>query len=313
MKFSGGLKFLLIVFILGFLASVPFWGSRYLILLFFLIFFYIAIAQMWNLLAGYSGLICLGQQMFIGLGGYTLAVLSLYYGFPVWLSVLLGGAICTLFALLISIPIFRMRGMYFAVGTWMIAEALRVAFSSWEYVKYGMGLFIQPAYTLSFNTLYYSSFFLGVGSVLLIYFLLRSKLGLGLMAMRDNEEAAEGMGVKVFSLKLYSFLLGAFITGIGGGIYYLYNVFIRPPSAFGISWTIGLTFMVIIGGIGTIEGPIVGAIIFVLLRQWLAEYGAISLLILGAVAIVVILILPKGIMGTVQGKLGFELFSSRHR
>ena len=101
---------------------------------------------MWNLLAGYSGLISLGQQAFVGLGGYSLAVFSIYYGLPIWASILIGGIVSVLFALLISAPIFRMRGVYFAIGTWTVAETLRILFSNWKYVGYGMGFFVKPAY-----------------------------------------------------------------------------------------------------------------------------------------------------------------------
>jgi len=137
---------------------------------------------MWNLLAGYCGLISLGQQTFIGIGGYTLAVLSVYYGLPVWMAILCGGVVALLFALLVAVPIFRMRGVYFAVGTWLVAEVLAVAFSNWSYVHYGMGIFIKPAYHLGLTEIYYASLVMGVGSVALVFFILRTKLGLNLMA-----------------------------------------------------------------------------------------------------------------------------------
>jgi branched-chain amino acid transport system permease protein len=130
------------------LISLPYWASRYWVLVMLLFSINLALSEMWNLLAGYSGLISLGQQAFIGLGGYALAVFSLYYGVPIWLSILIGGTVSVLFALLISAPIFRMRGVYFAIGTWVVAETLRILFSNWKYVGYGMGLFVKPAYHL---------------------------------------------------------------------------------------------------------------------------------------------------------------------
>jgi branched-chain amino acid transport system permease protein len=295
------------------LACLPYWASRYWVLVALLFCLNMAMAQMWNLLAGYSGLISLGQQAFVGLGGYTLAVFSMYYGFPIWLSILIGGIISVLFALLISAPIFRMRGVYFAIGTWTVAETLRILFSNWKYVGYGMGLFVKPAYTLTFNTIYYAGLFVGVASVALVYFLLRSKLGLGLMAMRDDETASETLGVDIFRTKLTCFLLAAGVTGVVSGVLYLHNIFIQPFSAFGIDWTVRLVFITIIGGIGTIEGPIIGAFIYVFLQQWLSEYPSVSLLILGVIAIAVILVAPKGIMGTVQERLGFEILSPRRK
>jgi len=278
-----------------------------------LFFLYLALVQMWNLLAGYSGLISLGQQSFVGMGGYVVAVMSNYYGVYIWLGVLLGGVFSALLALFMSLFIFRMKGVYFAIGTWIFSEALLIWFSNWEYTKYGMGLFIKPNPNISMTEIYYASLIVGVGSVALVYGILRSKLGLGLMAMRDDEAVSETMGVEVFRSKLYCFLIGAFVTGSTAGILYIFQVFIQPYKAFAIDWTVKLVFIVIIGGIGTLEGPIVGALLFVLLSQSLAEYFSVSMLILGAIAIGVILIAPKGIMGTLQEKLGFEILSPRRK
>jgi branched-chain amino acid transport system permease protein len=295
------------------LGTVPLWGDQYLLFFFMLFCLYLALAQMWNLLAGYSGLISLGQQSFVGMGGYVVAVMSNYYGVYIWGSVLLGGVFSALLALFMSLFIFRMKGVYFAIGTWIFSEALLIWFSNWEYTKYGMGLFIKPTPNLSMTEIYYASFIVGVGSVALVYGILRSKLGLGLMAMRDDEAVSETMGVEVFRSKLYCFLIGAFVTGSTAGILYIFQVFIQPYKAFAIDWTVKLVFIVIIGGIGTLEGPIVGALLFVLLSQTLAEYFSVSMLILGAIAIGVILIAPKGIMGTLQEKLGFEILSPRRK
>ena len=293
------------------LMTVPLWASRYIVLMVMLFGLYLSMAQMWNLLAGYSGLISLGQQIFIGLGGYTLAVLTLYFHWPTWLSILAGGLSSVLFALVICMPIFRMSGIYFSIGTWIVAEALLIWFSNWGFTKKGMGLFIKAAYSFSINQLYYAAVALGIASVALVYFLLKSRLGLGLMAMRDDEDAAEGVGVDRFRSKLVCFLIAAFVTGVAAGLLYLNQVFIQPFKAFGIEWTVRLCFIVIIGGIGTIEGPIIGALIFVVLQQYFAEYTGISLIMLGSVSIVTMIAMPKGIMGTVQEKLGFEFLSPR--
>jgi branched-chain amino acid transport system permease protein len=295
------------------LGTVPFWGSEYVLLFCLLFCLYLALSQMWNLLAGYSGLISLGQQSFIGLGGYTVGILCNYYQIPLWPSVLLGGVFSCFLALFMSLFIFRMKGVYFAIGTWIFAETLLIWFGNWRYVKYGTGLFIKPPSNPTMEEIYYGAFVVGVGSVILVYALLRSRLGLGLMAMRDDDAVAETMGVKVFRSKLYCFLIGAFVTGSTAGILYVFQVFIQPYKAFAIDWTVKLVFIVIIGGIGTIEGPIVGALIFVLLSQSLAEYFSVSMLILGAIAIAVILLAPKGIMGSLQERLGFEILSPRRK
>lgn len=250
--------------------------------------------------------------MFIGIGGYTLAVTSMYYNVPIFLSVILGGLISIFLAILISVPVFRMKGVYFAIGTWVIAESLAICFSNWGYVKYGMGMFIQPAYELSMTTVYYFSALLCICSIALVYIVLRSNIGLALMAIRDDDGASEAMGVNIFRCKFICFMASAFITGLAAGILYLNTIFIQPFEAFGIGWTVKLLFIVIIGGMGTVEGPIVGAIIFVLLQQFLSEYVDFNLIILGIITIMVIFFAPKGIMGTLEEKYHLKLFPIRH-
>jgi len=304
-------RWYLLGFIFILLATVPIWGSDYVLLLGLLFCLYVALSQMWNLLTGYSGLLSLGQQAFIGFGGYTMAVTTNYYGINVWLSILTGGIFSVFLALFMSLFIFRMRGIFFAIGTWIFAEILLLWFSNWEFVKYGMGLFIKPPNPPSMQMIYYASLVMGVGSVAIVYLILRSKIGLGLMAMRDNEDVSQSMGVEIFRSKLFCFLVAAFITGATAGVLYVFQIFIQPYKAFAMDWTVSLVFIVIIGGIGTIEGPIVGTFIFILLNQYLSEYGHISLLLLGSIAIAIILVAPKGIMGTLQEKTGFEILSPR--
>lgn len=293
------------------LSTVPIWGSDYVLFFCLLFFLYASMSQMWNLLVGYSGLLSLGQQAFVGFGGYTMAVLTNYYGVYVWLSVLIGGLFSVLLALFMSLFIFRMKGIFFGIGTWVFAEILLLWFSNWKYVKYGTGLFVKPATPPSMTAIYYAALIMGVGALATVFVILRSKIGLGLMAMRDDEEVSEAMGVEIFRSKLFCFLVAAFITGTTAGVLYVFQIFIQPYKAFAIDWTIVLVFIVVIGGIGTIEGPIVGAFVYVLLSQWLAEYGHISLLILGIIAITIMLVAPKGIMGTLQEKTGFTILPSR--
>jgi len=154
---------------------------------------------------------------------------------------------------------------------------------------------------------------MGLGSIALVYFLLRTKIGLALMAMRDNESAAETLGVELYKTKLKVFLIAAFVTGLTGGLLYLSIAYIQPRASFSITWTVAMVFIVIIGGIGTIEGPILGAFFFILIKQYLYNYPGISMIILGTVAILTILIAPKGIVGTLQERYGFEILSIRRR
>jgi branched-chain amino acid transport system permease protein len=204
-----------------------------------------------------------------------------------------------------------MSGVYFSIGTWVVAESLVIWFSNWAFIGMGEGLFVKPAKNLSVTQIYYLAMLVGIGSVGLVYWLLRSKLGLALMAMRNDPGASETCGVPVFRSKLYAYLISSFCTGIIAGVLYLNIVFIQPYKAFSIEWTVALVFIVIIGGIGTIEGPIVGAVIYVLLQQYLSDFTSISMLALGVIAIAIILAVPAGIMGKIQEKLGFEILSPR--
>lgn len=289
------------------LVGLPLVASNYVVNVVSLIFLHAALASMWNLLAGYSGMVSLGQQMFVGAGGYTMAVLTLYYGLPIPLAVLSGGGLSVILALVISAPVFRMKGAYFAIGTWVIAEALAICFSNWGYVRYGMGLFVRSAYQVPMSWVYYAAMLMCMGSVCFVYVLLRSKFGLALMTIREDDVAAEALGVNLFGCKLTCFLISAFVTGTTAGILYLNAIFIQPFEAFGIGWTVKLLFIVIIGGIGTVEGPVVGAILFILLQQLLAEHVGYNLIILGTVTIGVILIAPRGIVGALQKRFGIEI------
>ncbi len=305
------LKRILFPLVIIYLITLPAYTGEGLVSVFLLIMLYISLGQMWNLLAGYTGLVSLGQQIFTGIGGYSLAVISETYHLNFFLGIFVGGIISTLFALVISRPLFKMKGVYFTIGSWVIAETLALFFLNWRYVRAGIGFNITATYDLSTTYLYYIALAVGLGSIILVYAIMRTKRGLGIMAMRDNETAAEVLGIELYRTKLVLFLITSFVTGITGGAMYLFLSFIQPQSAFGIDWTVASVFIVIIGGIGTMEGPIIGAIIYVFLKQYLYAFPGISMIILGAIAIVIILIAPRGIMGTLYDRFGIQILSTR--
>ena len=312
-KKSPPVKMIVFLVVLAVLVSLPFWGGAYIINLVILVLLYTSFGQMWNLLGGYAGLVSLGQQSFIGLGGYALALISQKYGLPIFLAFIVAAVVSVLFALIISIPIFKMSGVYFTIGTWIVAECLALFFSTWAFVNYAQGYNITASYKMPIEVIYFIAFAVGVGSILVVFFILRSKLGLGLMAMRDNISAAEVRGVEIYRTKLKCFLISACITGVAGAAMYLYMGSIRTADGFGISWTISMVFIVIIGGIGTIEGPIIGAIIFVALRQFLFAFPGYSMVILGVIAIIIIMVAPKGIAGMISRKKDLQLFPTRRK
>lgn len=272
---------------------------------------YCAMGTMWNLMSGHCGLTSLGQQSFIGLAGYTLAVMTAYYSLPYWMAIIVGAVLAGLLALGLSLVFFRMRGMYFAVATWITAEALKTIFTSWTFVKQGAGMTVKLRPYPSTTEIFFLALSLAIAATLVVYFLLRSRTGLGLSAMGNDADAASSVGVNIFKSKLICFVLSGAITGIAGVIFYMNKGSIFPDGGFGIDWTVSIVFIVIIGGVGTAAGPIVGSIIYVLLYEFLSKYPGWSNVILGIIAIVVIVVMPDGIIGTLQKKFNFEIMSLR--
>jgi len=284
------------------LALFPVIGAPRLWLLYLFIFFiYLSLANMWNLLAGYSGLISLCPAAFIGLAGYTMTILT-WVGCPYYIGIILGSLVAALFALIISFPVFRMKGIYFAIGTLVLPEILRYVFLMW--VPVGKPLYgggggypikgvnqIPPALT------YWLALAVALVSILIIRFILRSKLGTGLAAIRDNDSTAACCGVNVFKLKLYSFVITAFISGIAGTIFYVYQGYIEPSSAFSIQWLVIIMLATVIGGEGTEGGPILGTLVVVFLYFSLARYAEISLIMQGIILVIIMLLAPQGIIG----------------
>ena len=287
------------------LAVLPIIGMpRSWLLYLFLFFIYLSMANMWNLLCGYSGLISLCQPAFIGLAGYTLVIFA-WQGFPIYLGMIIGAIVAALFALLISIPVFRLSGIYFAIGTLVVPEALKYLFLLWRPIGGsihggGAGYVLKGATEFSSNEVYWLALGIVTVSGLCMRIILRSSLGLGLAAIRDNDRCAASSGIGVFKLKLYSFIISAFITGIAGTIFYIYQAYIEPNSAFGVKWTMTLILATVIGGMSIEGGPIIGTVVVVFLHFLLARYAGISLLVQGTLLLIIMLLVPQGIMGFIR-------------
>lgn len=307
------IRLIVIIVIIAALYILPFtpMGTKNFYRIALRIALYCTLGQMWNLMSGYTGMTSLGHQIFIGLAGYAMAVITATYGLPFWLALILGGVFAVIIAVLLSLLLFRMKGMYFAIATWVTAEALRIIFTSWKYVKQGAGMTVKAKPYPSSQMIYFMAITLAIIAIIVVFLVLKSRIGLGLTAMRDDPDAAASIGVNIFSSKLICFMISAFFTGLAGGLFYLNQGSIFPSDGFGSSWTIAAVFTVIIGGIGTITGPILGAGIYVILSEALSKYPGYSMIILGAIAIIVILFMPNGIIGTLERKFNFELISAR--
>jgi branched-chain amino acid transport system permease protein len=304
------------------LAAAPWLGGRDDLRLLAEIYAYVALASLWNLLAGYAGLVSVGQQAYVGLGAYLLFALTILVGVPPLIAIPLAGVIAALLSLPVAALIFRLRGHYFAIGTWIVAEVFRLLASQVSVLGGGSGTSLPVGIVTSIASsrqmreflIYWIALALMVVILIAIILLLRSRYGLALRAIRDNELAAQSNGVNVTRVKLIVYVITALGTAMVGALIFLQKLRISPDAAFSVNdWTAFVIFITVIGGIGRVEGPIVGTLVFFLLRQFLADLGTIYLIMLGAVAIVVMLKAPKGLWGLVVERFGFQLFSLERR
>jgi branched-chain amino acid transport system permease protein len=298
--------------------TVPLWARSGTMRTIVEFMYLLALAQMWNLLAGYAGLVSVGQQGWVGLGGYALLVLADDMGINLFVAVFLAGLVALILAWPTALLVFRLRGGYFAIGTWVVAEVFQLLVaSSTEWLQGGSGPSLRAAGEMARatreNGTYLIAIFIGLGSIALVYYLMRSKTGLGLTAIRDSEVAAGSLGINTYRLKLAIFLLCAFGTGVVGGLIYLTVINVRPAAAFSVQWTAFMIFIVVIGGIGTIEGPIIGTIIFFIIREYLSNFGEWSFILLGGIAVVMMLFAPQGVWGLIRQRFDLELFPIRRR
>jgi branched-chain amino acid transport system permease protein len=319
--------------LLAVLLALPAFANRLLLQEMFYVCTMLALAQLWNLLAGSAGLISVGQQAFVGIGAYALFAFTVTAGRDPVLSILLSGVVAGLVAVPAALIVFRLRGAYFAIGTWVVAEVCRLILAQVKQLGGGTGTSLPSEIASSMVGLdfvrnlfavrgpaardiiaYWLALLLAVGTFVLVYRLLRSRHGLALSAIGDSEAAAESAGVDVFRTKLLIYILTAMATGMVGALIFLQKARISPDAAFSlIDWTAYVIFIVVIGGIGTMEGPIIGVVIFYLLQYYLAALGSWYLIILGALAILLMLFAPTGVWGMISRTFDISLFPLRRR
>jgi branched-chain amino acid transport system permease protein len=330
--------------------------SSYLTYMLLTFFIFSVFGHAWNLLAGYCGLLSFGNQVYVGIGGYTMAMLSYYGGMNVWLALPLAGVTSALFAYLLSIPVreafmgmplvratgiavlfwvglevvfylapqydvfrssysrrvlillliflgalplLRLQGAYFAIATWLVASAVGTGFNEWEVVGAGAGMRITSDATM--EQVYYGALALLVLSTFFIWMLLRSRYGLALTAVRDDEEAARTVGIDIRRVKSLVFVLSGGLTGLAAGLFYIDSIIITPSAAFTVFWSAYFAFVVVVGGLGTLTGPLVGALAYVVVDRVIAPFLTQGLLILGAASIFFVLFLPRGLVGYING------------
>ena len=277
---------------------------------------YLALATLWNLLAGFSGLVSVGQQAWVGLGGYCLFALTTFAGLHPLVAAPVAGVVGAILALPVAGLLFRLRGAYIAIGSWVVAEVFRLGASQISALGGGSGASLPARVVIGMAATRQAREFVVYWSVLALAILvlgatvalLRSRWGLALRAIHHDEIAASANGVETTRVKLFVYVLTAFGTAMVGALIFLQKLRISPDAAFSVNdWTAFVIFMTVIGGVGRVEGPVVGAIVFFVLRQTLADLGSLYLLMLGAVAILAMLKAPSGLWGFVVEKTGFEI------
>jgi len=306
--------------LLLFLVAAPYYLGRSELYLLVEIFSYLALASLWNLLAGYAGLVSVGQQAYVGLGSYALFAFTIFLSMPPIFAVLASGILTALLSAPAAQVIFRQKGAYFAIGTWVIAEVFRLAIAQVNALGAGSGTSlptsivqgIAPTRAARDHLIYWTGLGLIVAVLAVTYFILRSRWGLALTAIRDSEPAAETLGVNSHRTKFCIYFITAGATGSVGALISLQKLRITPEDAFSvIDWSAFVTFIVVIGGIGRMEGPLIGTVVFFLLRGFFADLGPWYLILLGAFAIIMTLTMPKGIAGFLADRFELDLFPLR--
>jgi len=299
-------------------ASMPAWAERAQLRMATEFLCLLCIAQMWNLLAGYGGLLSVGQQAFVGLGAYSLVVFGLLGGLNAFVVVPLAGAVGLVAAALLAPLAFRLRGAHFAVGTWVMAEVLRIVVANLPFVSGGSGVSVAPAVRgMDIATRDASSLWialaLGAGSMAAIYALLRSRWGLAIVAVRDSERAAQSLGIEGRRLKWLVYLGAAAGCAMAGALIFATKLRVSPDAAFSLEWTTTAFFIVVIGGIGSLEGPLLGAVLYFVLREWLSDLGSTYLIVMGSLTVAVMLTGGSGLWGLVNRHGRFDLFPTRRK
>ncbi len=337
------------------LAPLALGANSYVTQILLTLFIFAVFGHAWNLLAGYCGLLSFGNQVYVGIAGFTMGILVYYGNVHVWVALPIAGLVSAAFAYLLAIPVrasriglsvlkpvaiavilwggyeilvfydpwwdvfgdpyvrrvmillviflgamplLTLEGAYFAVATWLIAAAVGTVFNEWKLVGAGGGMRVPSSVTL--EEMYYVGLLLLLITTWVIRLLLNSRIGLALTAVRDDAEAAATVGVDVARVKLVAFVLSGALTGLAAGLYFIEAVSITPPSAFNVFWSAYFVFVVVAGGMGTVSGPVIGALIFVAVDRMLSGWLDQPLLVLGLASIFVILVMPRGVVGLID-------------
>jgi branched-chain amino acid transport system permease protein len=292
------------------LLLLPLFGLEgYRLRILALVFMWVALAGCWNLMSGYTGYIDFGPVAYFGVGSYCTALLMIKGSLPFFLSVFLSGVVCAGFAFIIGLVTLRLQGAYFAIATFAVAEALKQIIlegdrlAGMEFFGGSHGLTLPSAPSERFFY-YLLLFFMGL-VIALTYLLSRSKFGYGLRAIRESERAAELSGVPTLRIKMQAYMLSSSFIGCIGGVEAYWLTYIIPDDVFNVMRTIQMVIMALLGGMGTVLGPVIGGSFLTLIAEYLgAKFVYDYLILVGGVIILVILLMPRGVMGEIIRRKG---------
>ena len=303
-----GLGALIVVVVLALFPYIVYSGTTNLMVQGFIV---LTLASMWNLMAGYAGLVSVGQQGFVGLGAYFVLLLNIH-NLSMFTALPIAAIGCGVAAVPLWWLVSRLRSGYFAIATWVLATTVMLVIEKFPSLGSGTGMSLPHTPNLSSTLLEADTYWIGLAVTVLalasVYLLLRGRLGLALTAIRDDEVAARSSGVRVGSARMLVFVIAGVGCGAAGALLAVSQLIVQPSAVFSVQWTAEMAFAVVIGGIGTIEGPILGTIVYMVLQQTLASYNAWYLIILGLVAILVVLVARRGLWGLADEYLHVRLF-----
>jgi branched-chain amino acid transport system permease protein len=293
---------LLMLVVIVFLCAFPFIRPPlFFLTLFFSVFMYVGLTESWNLMGGYTGYVSLGHVTFFAIGAYTTALFLNRFGISPFATAILGGVFAAMVAALVGYPVLRLKGAYFTISTLLLAVVMQLIFMNWDFVGSSTGLWFKllPV-SMETNRFIFYEVMLTLATLitLLVRWVEKSKLGAGLIAIREDEDVAKTIGINTPWLKIKAFILGAFFAGVVGGIYGYYMSYIHPDITFNINTSLLLLLMAFFGGCHTWAGPLLGAIILSLANQLIVTFiGAeISRILYGLLLIIVIIFMPDGVI-----------------
>ena len=305
---------ILIVISLIISLIIPFFAGHFTLRLATDILIFAIMASSWNIIGGYTGYASFGNIVFFGLGAYVTGLLMTLLNMNFFMAMLMGGIFSAIFGYVVGLPILRLKGHYFAIGTLGLAEATKALVQNLNITEGNAGIY-TPMPDLSINAFYNFFYYTSLAVLIILlfttYMILKSKFGYGLIAIREDEDAANSMGINTTLFKSVAFSLSGFFTGIAGGIYTYQQGFIKPDPVFAVSKTVEMIVMSVFGGIGSIFGPLIGSILIELISDFLSSFFLVAHgLFFGAIIIIIILFAPKGIYDIISGrkKIGISYF-----